>query len=354
MNFNAKKTLAHRLIVLGGTEEFLVRSALHELLSEAGLARDDFDLETFSGDGSGVGQWFASAGTAPFLAERRAVIVRNALRAKLEEVSDASIKSLPPSALMILVMDEDATDTRPAGGAKKRNFEKLVTSSGGDVINFAADPKQAKEKVRAQIIAKGKTIAPNALDALIEMTGGSLSRSMEELEKLLLFSQSSAISEHDVRSIVVASREWNVWRMIDALTVGDVGESLKQVRVIIASKGKVEDTAFSQLFPLIGRQLRLLMQGRLCVEAGCQPQSAPDEVRANFPAKPNLASESPYRQNSVMRAARNLSLPQIAKAMAILNEADSRLKGMGTSFSGMDTIERLVFELSVTLKPKTA
>jgi DNA polymerase III subunit delta len=354
MSFNSKKVLGHRVVILGGTEEFLVRQALVELIQEAGLEKDDYDLETMSGDGNPVHNWLASAGTAPFLAPRRVVVVRQTLKAKLEELTDASLKALPETALLILVLDEESGETRPTGGAKKRQLEKTVTAAGGIVVSFAADPKKTKEQIRAMIVSKGKNIAPNALETLVEMTGGSLSRAMEEVEKLILFSRSEAISDHDVRSTVVASREWNIWRMIDAMTQGDVGESLRQLRIVVASKGKVEDVAFSQLFPLVARQLRLLMQGRLCLDAGCQPQSAPDEVRANFPSKPNLASESPYRQNSVMRSARNLSLDQITKAMTIVCDADARLKGLEASFSGMDTVERLVFELSATLKPKTA
>ena len=55
-----------------------------------------------------------------------------------------------------------------------------------------------------------------------------------------------------------------------------------------------------------------------------------------------------------MRSVQNLTLEQIVEAMEELAKADSALKGLGTSFSPMDTIERLVFDLSTTLKPKRA
>jgi DNA polymerase III delta subunit len=188
----------------------------------------------------------------------------------------------------------------------------------------------------------------------IEMTGGSYSYAMEELEKVLLYSEEETISEHAIKTVVVASREWNVWRMIDALISGNVSESLKQLQIVLGSKGKIEDVAFSQLFPLISRQLKFLFQGRICVEHGCRPESAPPNVRSLFPVKPNLGSERPFVQGAVMRSAQNLSLNQIVEAMEAVAKADAAIKGLGTSFSAMDTIERLVFELGTTLSPKRA
>ena len=122
----------------------------------------------------------------------------------------------------------------------------------------------------------------------------------------------------------------------------------------MGSKEKVEDFAFGKLFPLISRQLRLLYQGRLCIENGCRPDTAPAEVLAMFPTKPNLCTISSYVQGSVMRSAQNLSLPQIVAAMEEVAKADAAIKGLGTSFTAMDTIERLVFELGNTLSSKRA
>ena len=73
-----------------------------------------------------------------------------------------------------------------------------------------------------------------------------------------------------------------------------------------------------------------------------------------FPTKPNLCTISSYVQGSVMRSAQNLSLPQIVAAMEEVAKADAAIKGLGTSFTAMDTIERLVFELGNTLSSKRA
>ncbi len=355
MSFNASKAISSKVVFLTGSEPVLLRVALDDLIGEAGLQKDDYDLEEFFGDGSSPSEWLASVGTFPFLAPKRMVVVRNAQKVKPDEINIASLSALPDTALLVFVCSIDPNeDQRQAGGSKKVSLEKLVTSVGGTVGKFDADPKKSSELIRNEILKKGKKIQPRTLEMLVEMTGGSYSYAMEELEKVLLYSDDEMISEHTIKTVVVASREWNIWRMIDSLVAGNVQESLKQLQIVLGSKGKIEDIAFSQLFPLISRQLKFLFQGRICIENGCRPENAPPNVRAMFPAKPNLGTERPFVQGAVMRSAQNLTLTQIVEAMEEVAKADSAIKGLGTSFSSMDTIERLVFELSNTLSPKRA
>ncbi len=353
MSFNVAKALQHRVILLTGSEPALVRHGLDDLISQAGLQKDDYDLEEFSGDSSYPNDWLASVGTYPFLADRRVAVIRNAQKVKPEDVSLSSLQALPETALLIFVMLPDSGDESRSGG-KKAGLEKVVTTSGGLVAKFEADPKQISEMLRAEFGKRGKKVMPRTMDLFVEMTGGSYSYALEELEKVVLYSDEDTVSDHTVRTVVVASRDWNVWKMIDALTSGNIQESLRQLQIIMGNKSKVEDIAFQQLFPLVSRQLRLLYQGRICVENNCRPDNLPEKVKALFPAKPNLGGERPFVQGAIMRAAQNLTLEQVIEAMDELSRADSALKGLGTSFSGIDTIERLVFNLSVTLAAKRA
>jgi DNA polymerase-3 subunit delta len=225
---------------------------------------------------------------------------------------------------------------------------------GGTIGKFDADPKKTSDLIRQAIMKQGRKIQPRTLELLVEMTGGSYSIAMEELEKVFLYSDEETISEHTVKTVVVASRDYNIWRMIDDLVAGKVSESLRQFQIVLGSKEKVEDFAFSKLFPLISRQLKLLYQGRIFIENGCRPDNPSTEVLAMLPSKPNLCSISGYVQGSVMRSAQNLSLAQIVEAMEEVAKADAAIKGQGTSFTAMDTIERLVFDLGSTLSPKRA
>lgn len=341
--------LKHRLILIAGDEDILRREALAEVMASAEIVPDDFDLETFSADTSGPVDWFASASTAPFLSPRRTAIVRHLLRGDIEKLKSVNLGKLPESSLLVLVADDEGGSEDKIAKAKtqRKAWEKAVTSAGGLVIACDANPKGVRDALRKRIAASGATLSDRAADTLVEMTGGSLSRALDELEKLVLFvGNSGQIRESDVRNVVVPSQDWNVYKMVDATVGGDVGEALRQLRVLIGTATKAEDAAFSRILPTVSRQLRLLWQARLCIDNNCSPSNAPESIRAMFPDKPNIASESPYRLGSITTIARKVSLPQIQKCFAIIGDTDGRLKGALDSFSAIETLERMVLEMA--------
>lgn len=344
-----EKLVQSPVILIAGDEDVLRREALAGVLAAAEVAADDFDLETFSADASSPMDWVASVSTAPFLAAKRTAIVRHLLRCDIDRLKGVPLAKLPPSSLLILVADDDGGSDNQVQKAKtqRKAWEKAVTSAGGAVVNCDANPKNLRETIRKRIAAAGVSMSDRAIDTLAEMTGGSLSRALDEMEKLVLFANGQGqIRETDVRAVVVPSRDWNVFKMVDATVGGDVAEALRQLRVLIGSSNKAEDAAIGRILPIVSRQLRLLWQGRLCVDAGCTPANAPASVRAMFPDKPNLAEEPPYRQGAVMTAARRIPLARIERCFAILGDTDARLKGLLGAFSGIETLERMVLEMA--------
>jgi DNA polymerase-3 subunit delta len=358
MSLAPKKLATQRLVLLTGDESALRREALQGLLESLGMTKDDFDLETFEGDGSTPAAWVASVSTAPFLADRRVAIVRHVLRCDLEKgKSSVNFGGIPESGLLVLVADEESGSEDRASKFKTndRNWRKAVEKAGGLVLEVKSDPKRTKDEVRRRVNAAGKSMSERAAESLVEMCGGSLSRSVDELDKLLIYvGNASAIQEDDVRTIVVASRDWNVFRMVDSITSGEVGEALRQLRVLMGSSPKAESAAHAQIVPMVARAMRLLWQARVCLDVGVSPGDAPPEVRRVFPEKPNLASEAPYRQSALLSSARRVSLDRVERAMGILSDTDARLKGALDSFNSLDTLERMVLEMAETLAPKKA
>jgi DNA polymerase-3 subunit delta len=237
-------------------------------------------------------------------------------------------------------------------GTLRGKWEKAVKEAGGHVEDFKLEAKAAKETVKSEVVKSGKKMSEKAVDTLLEMTGGSLSRALDELEKLIIFAgDQDQIREDHVRELVVPSREWNVFKMIDAIIAGNAPEALRQLRILIGSKAKADDVAIAQVLPMIGRTLRLLWQARLCIDAGCSASNPPAAIREQFPEKPNLVAEQPYRQSSLMASARKVALPKLADCLQILANADSRLKGSLPSFSTIDTLERMVLEMCGILAP---
>lgn len=351
MSLISPKVLKARLVMVAGEEATLRREALDELLEAIEMKRDDFDLENFDGDGSSPSHWVASVGTAPFMAARRVAVVRHLLRCDLDKAG-VNLSSIPESGLLILVADDEggSDDRQSRLKTNDRNWRKAVEKAGGIVIDAKHDPKKTREHLKGRIAETGKSMSDRALDVLLEMTGGSLSRAVDELDKLVIFvGDQPQIRENDVKSLVVASREWNVFRMVDAIVAGEVGEALRQLRILMGSAQKAESAAHAQIVPMVSRSLRLLWQARVCHEANVHPSNAPADILATFPDKPNLASEAPYRQNSVLSTARRVSLGRIARAMNILSDTDARLKGALEAFTPLETLERMVLEMAQAL-----
>jgi hypothetical protein len=97
-----------------------------------------------------------------------------------------------------------------------------------------------------------------------------------------------------------------------------------------------------------------MWQGRLCVEAKCNPESAPESIRKLFPDKPNLIKEPTYRQNRILQQARRVDLHALQRCFQAVSDADAKLKGLLPSFSAIETLEHMVLEMVEVAGPRQA
>ncbi len=356
MSFDPTEALKHRCVLLSGAEDVLRMRALAEIVRRS-TAGEDFDLQTFVAGDADVMEWLGSAATAPFLGERRTVVVRNVLRE--DEPQEAfgekgeRLASLPETAALVLVVDDEPGDDQRQQRllAIRKSLEAVVKKGGGLVLTFASDPAKARATVKAEAARLGTSITDRAADTLLEMVGGNLSRSFEELEKLAVYAGiEPQITEADVRAVAVPSREWQVFKLVDALVAGRVSEATRQMRILIGS-AKAEEAAFSRVLPMLDRQLRLVWQARSCIEAKCSPPDVSEAVASEFPEKNNLLGEKDFVQRNAMREARKLTHAQLARCFRAVADADEALKGLKASFSGIDTLERMVLEMAEAVRP---
>jgi len=337
--------------MLSGEEDALRIRALQELTTAATL-EDDFDLQMMDGGDSGPVQWSASAGTAPFLSSRRTVVIRHLLRC--DEIETTGWSDLPETALLILVADDEGGDESKQArlGTLRGKWEKAVKGAGGYIEEFKTDPKQLLESIRQEASRLNKKMSPKAAETLAEMCGGSLSRALDELEKLALFvGANDLISEMDVRNVAMPSRDWNVFRMVDAAITGDAAEALRELRILVGSSTKAEEAAFSRIMPTLHRQLRLIWQARILVEARADIDNVPDSLARQLPDNPSLLKQQPFVRGKAMRAAKSATFDQLSECLALVGEADARLKGMLPSYTGMETLEQMLLKMIEALRP---
>src|SRR5438552_15448969 len=102
----ATKTALKNVYGIAGEESLLVREALTKLKKEAGVNEEDaFDLTELDGESTTAAAVFNAASTAPFLAQRRTVILHRADRLHKDEAEKLAeyIPSLPESGLLIAI-----------------------------------------------------------------------------------------------------------------------------------------------------------------------------------------------------------------------------------------------------------
>lgn len=340
MKFDVARALSRPIVMLGGEEDALRLQALNELVAAAS-GGDDFDLEYFSGDSSSPMQWIAACGTAPFLSPRRVAVVRHLLRN--EDSAGLAGVSLPETALLILVADEEAGSDDRKFVTRANAWAKAVDKEG-IVIKFTIDAKAFESYI--QQAANGKKLTHGATEAFKEMTAQNLSHALGEMDKVLLYvGDAPQISEQDVRAVVVPSREYNVFSLVDAILGAKGGAALEQLRTLVGSNPRVEGPVMREVLPALSRQFRLLWQARTLLDGRGSLTTIPKIVSDQFPSQQSLLTQKEYPQRLAMRGAEKLTLNQIGQCLDVLVMAECRMKGLEPSFSTQDALEMMVLEL---------
>lgn len=344
------------LIVISGDEEALRRRHIDSILTMAG-GSDSLELEVYLADERPVSDWISTVTTLPFLEERRTVIVRHVLR--LGDPSDAmgdwtqAMKSLPPTARLVLVTDDEGGDENRQKRLMtlRKSWEKWCVGCGGTVAADRVDAKNVKVYLKSEVKSMGLNLSDSTLDLLIEMTAGSLSMAMQELEKLALFSDGvNPILDKDVQRLVVPAREWKIYNLVDAVLEGRIGVALTEWKTLVTSGAKIADIAISRLLPTMASQLRLIWLMKNAMDLGATPSHIPDSILSKLPTSPSLRDLPEWRIKRLAGPAKKLSYTYLAHCFSALAEADAKLKGQIDAFSPEDTVEQMI----TSMAPSTA
>ncbi|MCW5938938.1 MAG: hypothetical protein KF884_04645 [Fimbriimonadaceae bacterium] len=361
MRFDAEKAASHRAVLLAGEEGVYRQRALTELLRST--AAEDFDLESFGADEKPPNEWTALAGTAPFLSERRVVVVRNLGRvdpgavwagqaAGVGHPFATDLASLPDTSLLVMVLDDETgdDDRRQRTISRGKAWGRLVSAGKGFVQEFTADAKSLPTVLQQEAKAVGKKLSPKAALALADMSGGQLSIASGEIEKLAIYvGEAAEITERDVLAVVTADPDYSVYVLVNAALRGDPGVALNQLRLLIGRNPRPEETVFSRLFPAFSSTLRMVWQARFCIDKRVSPSEVPEDVARWLPEK-NLTSEPPWRLDQHIKTAQRLTLAQIADCFQEVKLAESSIKGLERSAGLNTTLELMTLRIAATCR----
>ena len=295
-----------------GPEAYIKREALETLrakLLPPGLeALNDATLE-----GVTAQQITDAAETMPMMCDRRVVTVRDwapllSGKAKNEEAETAWmqkwLENPPQSCALVFYMREE-----PDGRKKLTALLKKKAT----VVSF--DPLTDAELSRwcaRRLKPLDKRIAPAALNTLSYMAGRELTRLSGELDKLAAYigGGREEITEADVRAIVPASLEYNVFELLNSLLAGDVQKGQQTVNSLLQG-----GQTTMGLLAMLTRQIRQLAHMKCALDAGGNVQSVQELLKMH-----------PYAAKQTARQCARLSAGWLIDLFEKCVEADYAVK----------------------------
>jgi DNA polymerase-3 subunit delta len=186
----------------------------------------DLDLEMVEGPEAGADQILSRVETAPFLSPCRVVVVRGADRLSSpdkERIVD-HLKSRPaPHACLILLTQR--IDRR---GSFFRSLQSI-----GKVISHRMEEAGIEDWLKQKARERGKTLAPEALKAILESMGKEPNLLAGELEKLIL--SIGERSRIEIEDVLAQGRErmHHIFEVVEALGYGKMEKVLAGIRILL-------------------------------------------------------------------------------------------------------------------------
>jgi len=202
------------ITLLVGKETILRDEALRRIQSTLFKDPSSLDLNQHRFDASrdDFSEILTQAQTAPFLAQKRLVIVDqvDALKDKERKALLEQLEHEQSYSVWVLMTDERS--------AKTSFLKKLAEIA--EVIPCEAPYKEGEVKlwIRKQCEAEGRTLEPQALAILFELIGKNMSALKLAIEQLAIYTHGKqVIAAQDVEQLLGESAEQNVFELYDAL-----------------------------------------------------------------------------------------------------------------------------------------
>jgi len=282
--------------IIRGDDRQAIEDHLDDLFQKTGDP-DMAEMNTtrLEGKSTSLNDLRAAALAMPFLANRRLVILEDALQPysgkgkghKREEFL-ALLDSLPQSTGLVLVIPDSQRYTKGQMRWEILNEAHWLiawTRKAGNKA-FIVDCLLPAERdmprwIRKKVGEMSGNITSQGADTLADYVGTNTQRAVQEIDKLLTYVNfERPINEIDVEKLTVQDRRADIFDLVDAIGERDGRTALDLLRLIS------EEMDFSQLFGMVVRQFRLLLQAREIIdEGGNQRDVAKKLHQLNFVAK---------------------------------------------------------------------
>jgi len=324
MSKSKTSTIRELIFVIVGKEKASVSLECEKLLERL-LEPGERAVGLFNADPAevSVSEVMDELRTAPFLAQRRVVVVKGADKfiSENRELLEKYFDNPCPTGILVLTVA--GWDSRTRLAKKLPKVGKLLSLTQptswqlpSRLIKYTAD-------------AHDKNLSETAAALLIELTGENLAQLYGEVDKLAIFAHSEkAITSQHVESLIGHNRIFSVFAVIDSVIAGDVAEAVERLRSMFAESKSAE-------YSVVGAfafHFRRLFGARVLLEKGVRPGEIVHRLR--------IFGD----RESFFAQLRKMSLKQIGVNLQRLAAADYAIKTGRTR--APVAIEQLVLNLA--------
>ena len=311
------------LYILLGEDDFSLTRSLEEIKQGLGdpalLATNTTVLE---GQQVTSDQLRTVCDTAPFLAEKRLVIIQGLLGRFEPQVKPRRRRKMAPStgqeseyksfATGLSNLPESTVLVLIDGRIKSNNPLLKQLSAKAEVRTFPIlREARLRRWIEREAAEQGASMSPQAVDLLAKLVGGNLWIMSNEINKLALFASGRRIEVEDIKAIVSFAQEANVFAMVDAILDFKAGVA-EQLLEQLLQRG----ASLAYLLVMLSRQVRMVVRAK-----ELRRQRKPE---AEIQSRLGLTSEFALRKT--LEQAQRYPLERLKQVYRRLLQADLSIK----------------------------
>lgn len=302
------------ILYLFGSDTFRSRQYLHQSVEQFKKQRDPhgYNVVFLDGKKETAEKIFAEINTAPFLAEKRMIVIENILSNNDKDLLGGMIeriqtKRMPEDNVIIFWQGEALSKVKEA--------KELQVLLGKE--KFALEFKQLADRelfgwAQKEVEQRGGKIEREALEYLCEHAGKDMWRLNTLIDQLVAYASSRSILLADVQLFLEEKLDDNIFSMVDAIVSGNQKLAFKLLnyqRELGEEDGKI--------FGLLVWQFRILLQMADALER--EGNITSDALAKKLGIHPFVAKKN-------LPVVRRTSLAKLQEAQCRLLEIDVKTK----------------------------
>lgn len=282
---------AHVYLLYG--EEAYLRKQYRDNLRKALVADDDtMNCSVYAGKDIDINEIIDMAGTMPFFAPRRAIMIENSgwMKSGNDRMAEF-LKNIPDTTYIIF--EESEID-------KRNKLFKAVTANGYAANCEVQDEATLKKWIMGLLKKENKLITPDALNILLDRTGTDMEGIKKELEKLICYKYyDEGITAEDVEELCTVRVQNKIFDMVEAVAGKQQKQALDLYYDLLALK-----EAPMKILALISRQFNMLLQVKEMKMKGYQEQTIATQTGLNayFLKKKYIPQASKFKLEQLQQA----------------------------------------------------